>query len=265
MFRRAVTDRQLVLSLAQAIATHPLIKDPPIFPPVIVAGTTPQPVRITKIRTFAGPELSEPGLTLSVYPATNPRSLTQKSIRFKDVYVGQADTPEYAHQATHDICVELSLQDPDFDIPITLNYDEITETLLGTAHGRQISSQDPVDSRLYSEDLNAQVRNKPLEVFVVPAEEILREYVTLVRCVVRDIETFSPWMFRNPNVVDVNYASSELFDREPANIIFHRAVIRLALDVYEPALARDFSYLKPIRQIVMDSRLQGEQKTFDLL
>ncbi len=262
MFRYSVTDRQVILSIIQAIATHPLIKDPPIYPPIQPVGSRAEPIRITKYRAFAGPELIEAGLTLSVYP-TYRANAPRKSIRFTDHVIGQADYPDYSQKASHDITIELSLQDASFDIPFTVSYDELSQRLPGVAHGRQISSQHPKDSQLYNSDLEGQVRNKSLEISILPAEEILREYTTLVRAIVRDIETFSPWMFRNPTVVDVVYGSTEIFDREPRNIIFHKSYIHIEVDSYESALARDFSYLRPIYRVGVDSPIQNIEAEFD--
>lgn len=257
------TDRQFILALLNAIATHRDIKNPQIYKPVIVGGRIfpedCEPVRIEKFRTFGGLELIEAHkLTLAVYPMSSRYAnikgyitapMGDKSIRFEPYTLGsptQAPTHKYAERAMFRVIVQLYYCDPDLDCPVgvTSYLHDYERTLYDVPHGRLVQYKDDLtdaneaEARLVREEL---ARVNTLEVQVLPGEEILRDYISLLRGVLRDIHMVRPFAIRRPNILAVDYPSTN-WVRDSENLVFHTAYIIAEYDLWEPPRHTDYTF-----------------------
>ena len=271
------TDRQFILALLNAIATHRDICDPQIFKPVIVDGRVmpgdEDPVRITKFRTFGGLEIIEPHeLTLAVYPMSSRYAnikgyitapLGDKSIKFEPYSLGAPTPPndEYTERAMFRVIVQLYLCDPGLDCPVAVdswmtNYER---TLYGISHGRLVQYDDDrtqaTDAVLQLHQESLATRNT-LEVQVLPGEEILRDYMSLLRGVLRDIHQVRPFAIRRPTILAVDYPSTNWI-RDSENLVFHTAYIIAEYDLWEPPRAADYVFACP-RKIDTVEELIGD-------
>lgn len=257
------TDRQFYLALLNAIATHRDIQNPKIYKPVIVGGRVfeedTEPVRIEKFRNFGGLELIESHkLTLAVYPMHSRYAnikgyitapFGDKSIRFEPWTMGspsQAPTHKHSELAKFRVIVQLYYCDPDLDCPVAVEsyLHDYERTLYDIPHGRlvQYTDEQTVENgarrKFYRDEL---ARKNVLEVQVLPGEEILRDYMSLLRGVMRDIHMIRPFAIRRPTILAVDYPSTN-WVRDSENLVFHTAYIIAEYDLWEPPRHTDFTF-----------------------
>lgn len=125
------THDQAVNALLCAILQHPEVQNSQIYYPVILGESTPaDPIRITSARDFGGVELIEPGLTLAVYPLHDDYNqssahlttrLSNKSVVYKDKYLGRPESNSYAVQNTFNFVVQLFYQDASYNLPVEIS------------------------------------------------------------------------------------------------------------------------------------------------
>ncbi len=78
---------------------------------------------------------------------------------------------------------------------------------------------------------------KSIELAVLPAEEILKEWITLLRYAIRDISILQPWRVRNPQIVSVCYETAELFKKaNGADAVLHSAWIKFKFSYTDIAI-----------------------------
>jgi hypothetical protein len=265
------SERQLCRALLNAIATHPLIKNPGIYYPAIVNEATPtSQVLIQNWRLFGGLELIEPGLTLSVFPyhsgyklssGVYSRLIADKSMHFDEKHksaqigaVGQA-----AVAATIRLIVQLYYQDTVFNAPIQIKSDLVSQTDLTTniPHGELVQITDEPQQSLLPDRVYFQTEQSVLNVQILPGEEILRDYMPLLRFVIRNIPILHPFYHRNPNILYVDYPTSNWI-REGSNVVFHTAYMCIEYDIQEPGLNNsgtsalpDSPYTFPVPQVII--------------
>jgi hypothetical protein len=243
------SERQLCRALINAIATHPLIKEPGIYYPAIV-GENPQtePIRVSNWRLFGGLELIEPGLTLSVFPyhsgyklksGVYSRLLADKSLHFDEKHAASqlGSVSKAAAAATMRVIVQLYFQDTTFNAPIQIRSDLVTQSDLTTniPHGDLVQITDEPQETLLDDQVYFQTEQSVLNVQILPGEEILRDYMPLLRYVVRDIPVLHPFYHRNPNILYVDYPTSNWI-REGENLVFHTAYMCIEYDIQEPGI-----------------------------
>jgi hypothetical protein len=273
----APTMRQLVHATILAIMTHPLIQDPPVYWPV---GQREQ-VRIRYVRAYGGIELAEPGLTLSVYPHTSTvdvrRTLptvpaTNKSCVYESHTLGRPEDGTWQQMATYHLMVTLNYAEPSVPETYRVAYDRtLYPGGLGpyrvhpdAAHGYDVALQGtaqpaPADPQLsppaHVEALEIpglavnpldRVHNEPgvLAVDINLAEEVLREYMDLLRIVLADTPTLRPFAVRSTQVKWIDYVTSHWL-RTGTDIYFHQAMLLWELTLYPPANWRDLYTLPP--------------------
>lgn len=273
-----ITERQLCRALLNAIATHPLIKDPGIFYPAIV-GDRPleDPIKIEKWRLFGGTELIEPGLTLSVFPfhssyknesASYSQSTSDKSLVFGGVK-GRSELGRSNYSNVGGVIrlvVQLYYQEATFDAPIKIKSDLVTFSDITsiTPHGEQVQFKESTAVKPLDDSTPYAVEENTLDVQILPGEEILRDYIPLLRHVIRDITELRPFSVRNPFIHVVDYPTSN-WRRDGENLIFHTAYLVVEYDISEPGIRSGhvvfnpdqpvFSYPKPEHITVEDQRL----------
>lgn len=243
--RTYATDRQLVLSILAGVYSHPLIQNPNIYYPLANRNEKPKVVKIEKYRTYAGRELLEPGLTLSVYP----RYKRQMAMEFSPYTLGNPEPGQHLDKGVCRIVLQLSIQDAAFDSPYAMALEQLTNYSPYTAHGRQIAVTTTNTNTVLSEALGDFAQTENFRCFVSPAEEVLREYTSLLRAVLRDQQTFQPFIQRNLAVKAVEYLTPEVFEDAPENLVFHKSLIHIELDVFEPPSARNLEFLPSIETV----------------
>lgn len=246
MTRYAANDAQIVIAVLSGIATHPLVLEPPIYHPTDVdAFDNPLQMKIGKLRTYAGKELSDvSSLVLSVYPI--PRSMeigVKHSVMSEPYLIGNTHPGDYIDKCKFSLCVELHFFDPIFDAPIEVpvfqhrNYDH------STFHGDAMDYKDgqslplPFEELVTPPTILENIDFTPT-VSIIPAEEILRAYGSLLRNVIRDQDTFKPWNIRNPCVKWTDYMTTEIFESEDDNLIFHSLKLGIEIEFFETNNAR---------------------------
>lgn len=242
------TERQVCRALLNAIATHPFIKNPQIYYPALV-GDAPQtePVKITGWRLFGGVELLNDGLTLAVFPyhsnyrlstSNYSRYLSDKSMHFDDrnnLNASLGAVSEVGAAGTIRLVVQLYLRETTFNGPVQIRSDVVQNSDLTTyvPHGNLVQLTDEPQLRALDSTTPRQTQEHLLDVQILPGEEILRDYIPLLRNVVRDIPVLRPFYIRNPTIIFADYPTSNWI-REGQNLIFHTAYIVVEYDVVEP-------------------------------
>jgi hypothetical protein len=263
------TDRQICMSVLLALANHPLVLDSEVFLPVLIQGQLDtEPVRIKKYRLFGGTELSEPGLTLAVYPFHSSLDSIQGTItpavRNKSIYypedsmrttLGRSDNANYNVHGVFNIVVQLYYLEPTFNAPAEITFDTIPRTTTNDRlpYGQQIQLVDgvqtedllPLDSKV--PDV---VTRRTLSIEVLPAEEVLRDWMSILRTALRDIRTFNSFTLRDVNVLCVDYPTTNWIQN--GNLVFHSAYLMAQFDLTEPAYLPDLGYL-PVEDISLTS------------
>jgi hypothetical protein len=221
-----------------AIGTHPLVQNASIFNPAAPVDQPPEPVRITKFRLYGGKELLTNELTLSLFPA--PKDLgggSGKYIQLAPQTLGPNYADGYADSMLGRFHLELCIRLPEFDAPVEINYQQINNAL---------NTWSPTDNLLYGDAAPVYVQQQGLmsttntfSVTVLPAEELLRDWISVLRYVIRDIRHLRPYEVRNLQITDVVYDSSGIFDTDKVEaLVFHRATIQFELRWSEGGFGR---------------------------
>jgi len=226
----SATDRQVVLAVALALQKHPLMQELPIFEVGTPVGQPPVRVAVQKFRTYSGLELPEPGLTLSVFPTGGYTSTA--SLENEHYTMGRPDPGEYSDRTRFRLTIQASIIEASFDVPIAVSY-SLQESEEYGPFGQRFELVEPAN-----QDEPAEVTGEAI-IYVVPSEEMLRDLMTMIRYIVRDIGHFQPYGIRNPSILYTNYpTTSTISQTNPENLVFHRAETVIEFDIYETNLAR---------------------------
>lgn len=272
------TDKQLILALIAAVASHRWVVDHSVYYPPLVsdvsAGKPRERVGIVQYRDTGGTELIEPGLTLSIYPFHSSysnlkgglnSSKSQKSISFENYTLGSPSNSSYAELAKFRVMMQLFYLDATFNEPVDIYYD-ITQLRNPTrryAHGDLVRYVDPADGSLGSfpapddPDYQNFVR-RALRIRTFPGEHILRDWMPVLRSVVRDITTLHPYAVRRPSIMAVDYPSSNWLSNGE-HLIFHTAYMIVEYDMFEPPGADDYLFPNPQLNITAEDSIDGHQ------
>lgn len=242
-------------ALLMAILSHPYVKDTEVSYPNI-GGRAQPAVGIKRARLFGGPELIEPGLTLAVYPfhstydpikGAPSTSFDKQSIYYppnsKEGYSTIRGVTGRKAQATHacmKFVVQLYLKDATFNASTTLRADYQSGTVDRTNDYFGYDFQYEDDAVQGAERLQDRkdflVNSTSVEVQILPGEEILTQWMDIIKYAIRDITVLYPFpSIRNPHILATDYPTSTWLSK-PANLIFHTATHVVQYDVAEPAL-----------------------------
>lgn len=240
------TERQVVRALLNAIATHPDVVNANVYYPLTVGdgGVVPK-VPLISYRTFAGTEYIEDGLTLAIYPVYPAMGLG-RAITYTDMTLGSASNSNYRVEATLRLVVHLYYREPTYNAPAVLysdtasKYNDIINEL---PYGRklQFKEKEVSDAVALNKQLplSAFVKQQQLQINILPGEEILRDWMCILRAVIRDIPTLQPFAVRNPSIKLVEYETPNW--QEPTkNLVFHSAYMVVEYKMYEPPKANEF-------------------------
>lgn len=259
--RRTPSLRQLIWSTIAGISCHPKIKKPGIFNPAPNNNGEFEEIFIEKWRTFDGWELEDDRLTCSVYPKYSTKSSTTstpsaQSATFQPYELSEKGTT----LATYTLIVQLQLQDVAIGRePMTLPYYVAVSNSgdMITPHGFNFVADEDVDLsdrqklREFNDRVDEYIINEPkriersnVEVEINPAEEILREYMDLMRTVLSDLRTILPWSVRSTQVTDYDFPTASWSSNEP-NVYFHIAYLEWEVRVFVPTMPVDLNTMIP--------------------
>lgn len=238
-------------ALLMALLTHPYVKNTSVTYPEI-GGRKVEPIAIKRGRLFGGPELIESGLTLAVYPyhsAYDPVTSTPTGFRSQSILyptdggtlggVSRADKSQ-GFLAQMRFIVQLYLRDTVYNAPTTMkaSFQEPEVDRDNDYYGYNYQYE---DDRLPGFDplqdtKEFLVDSTEISVQVLPGEEILTQWLDIIKYAIRNIKVLRPFMnVRNPIILTSDYPTST-WTTKPANLIFHTAYHIVQFDVVEPEL-----------------------------
>ena len=255
--------RQLILATIIGIQSHPRIRKPNIFYPILQPGEEPQEVFIENWRDFGGIALEDPGLTCSVYPNHTARDTRRgrpedgRSIKYAPYTLGgptDATSNDIAH---YQLVVELAYQDERYGEGIDFEYTEQDSLDMQLANHAYLNALniDQYRSLEYESPFLAPdtplpaVQSKPNSVTIRTnvGESILREYMDLIRLVLVDLPTLRPFSVRSSQLLCVDYPTSNWIRRN-TDIYFHSAYLIWELTLYPPNSWKDI-YFMPVKRV----------------
>lgn len=265
--------RQLCYALIGGIASHPLIQDPPIYYPVLTPNKKErQQIKINKYRTYGGIELlnvTNEGLTCAVYPAYVPRNTktghpsterdSQKSISYSPYELGKVSpNNSVLEKVTFKLVVELHYHDVAISNGVdTINFAKANPYITNALN--KIPSDnynylyiekdkefvEPLDSYTIDNFVNKNISNESNSVFsnlqidINPGEEILRDYMELLRIVINQL-TLQPFKTKSLQVKNIDFPTSNWLE-DSKNVYFHMAYLIVDIELYLPSTNYLFS------------------------
>lgn len=273
------TDKQLILALIAAVSSHPWVVNHSVYYPRILAdvqaGKSPEKVGIVNYRDTGGTELLEPGLTLAVYPFHSSysnlkgslnSSKSQKTVSFEAYTLGSPMDSTYAEVAKFRVVLQLFYLDASFNEPIDLLF--YKAALLNPEQldqGREVKYVDDQDgdtggviNPLYAPPSYVNYTRNVIRIRTFPGEHVLRDWMPILRSVIRNISSLKPYAVRRPQILAVDYPSSNWL-KNPEHLIFHTAYMIVEYDMYEPPGAQDYLFPKPDLNITAEDSIYGYQ------
>jgi hypothetical protein len=257
MARIFPTVRQVVLATLVGLSSHPRVQNPGIY-----YVNTKLEQKIARWRSYGGYELEEDKLTCSVYPAytsratkgTAPSISRRKSIEYAPYTLGQHSDATSMEEATYTIIVELAFRDATLGESTMVPYDYLidlgNEGPLLTQHGLNVMTHEGTHLDLSTTDLEdfqpslegVQRLQSQLQVQVLPAEELLREYMELIRLALNDMGTMRPFSIRSSRVVSIDFPTSS-WTQHATDVLFHSAFLIWELSLYPPTSWKDIYFI----------------------
>ena len=226
MNRYYPTLKEIIYTALTIIHNHPNIKKPIVTYPIPNSDGSFTPVPIDKYRAYDGLELIEPGLTLSIFPkyTSTPESGNNSSTaKFNPYTLGNKDAG-FMYEVTYRLVIDLVYQD------IALNNDK--QLLYVRDKFNNVSP--------YQETLRDQTQDPFVEehgllnLEVNPAEDILRDYLEVIRLIIESIDYYAPWSIRSSSIISFDFPTSS-WSNDSKNIYFHKAFMVWELGTYAPS------------------------------
>jgi hypothetical protein len=225
-FNSVPSDRDLNIILAIAISQHPHVQNAVILDPTRPA----EPVKIEKLKLYGGRELTEAGLVLGIYPDKVGLGNSMQGFMKEQplsIASNQAQGATFLTEAY--FVAQLSYRVTDFDTPVTVKYGQSTQNL-GQGVGPTEHLLFGPENYQYGSYPSGSYQEESLEVVVLPAEEVLKDWTTVLRYVIRDIRYLHPYRVRSPQIISVSYDTSEIFSTAAReNLVFHTSSIHFKL------------------------------------
>jgi hypothetical protein len=271
------SNRNLCYSIIGAIASHALIQNPPIYYPVTLPGQNKQQIKINKYRTYGGIELmnvTNSNLTCAVYPAYVPRNVrsghptterdNQKSISYTPYEFGKSSpTNDVKEKVNYKFIVELHYHDVAIGNGThTINFakanpfissvfgniapDNFSYLYTDKSGGFNESIHNSTVDRFVSNNSDSSISFSSLNVDINPGEEILRDYMELLRIVLNQTK-LQPFGARNLIVRNIDFPTSNWLE-DSKNVYFHLAYLTLDVELYLPCT----NYLFSSPEVVQD-------------
>ena len=239
------TIRNIINSIVIAINEHPLIKNPPVYYPIPDDRGEFEQIKVARYRTFDGMELTEPGLTVSVFPNFTSDLIPSgysgqrtKPITFKPEFLGNKGLG-FSYETNFKIIVAAHYQDTALGQSKLVNY--------AVGKDYEVIGHD-VFSKLEARRLagSGSVTNS-LEVEINPGEEIIREYMFLLKYVLDDNHKILPWSISSSQVEAIDFPTTSWKDKSE-NIYFHYGYLVWTVSLYLPgSLTSYFAPETPVK------------------
>lgn len=245
-------------ALLMGILTHPFVTKAQVrYPPL--EGVEPEIVTIQRGRLFGGPELVEPGLTLAVYPyhsgydplqGAPPDTLSsEKSMIYPlaneakakfSTLGGARGNREHGQHAVIKFMVQLYYRDTVYDTPLAISADYIDQddVVAEDFYGYRFQYKDDSLTELptLQDKTKKFVKTKTINVQVLPGEEVLTQWLDIIKFAVRELKVLQPFnSVRNPSVLCADFPTST-WTAKSSNLIFHTAYLVVQYDVVEPPI-----------------------------
>jgi hypothetical protein len=114
-------------------------------------------------------------------------------------------------------------------------------------YGETIQFVDGVDALYYSlaNKTGKLTQFKDVEVQILPGEEVLTQWLDILKHVIRDVKYLNPYViYRNPQILHSNYPTTS-FLTQRANLVFHTAYHMVEFSVVEGHLPNRYPYPQP--------------------
>lgn len=208
--------KDIIYSTISIIHNNEAIQNPIVKSPIPTSTGVYLPIPIDRYRNYDGMELIEPGLTLSIFPQADLAS------EFKPLTVG-AKSNGFMYEATYHLVIHLAYQE--------LAINETKQLVYIKNKDYQISPN--------ADLLNSQNKDLVPKKFIVPieinvAEDILRDYLEVIRVIVEQIDYFAPWNLRGTNITKMIFPTTS-WSAENKQIYFHQAYMHWDISTYAPA------------------------------
>lgn len=234
MKRYFPTVKDLVYSAIAAINNHRFIQNPIVYSPLPDNRGKYNPIPITRYRTYDGKELIEPGLTLAVFPASSNRgesssytNIPPNSAVFNTYEMGPKNAT-YQYEGIYKLVVALYYQEVALNESKEIVYYEVKD-----------KPEVIIENKELARERKAKLWNpKKLNIEINPGEDILRDYLDVLRLVIEEIsiDGLMPWRVRGSQVTHYDFPTSS-WSAKNENIYFHFAYLYWELSMYAPAVA----------------------------
>jgi hypothetical protein len=248
MQRYFPTVKDLIYSAIAAIYNHRFIKNPIVYSPIPDNRGNYQPVSINRYRTYDGKELIEPGLTLAIFPASSNRAESSSytnnppnSATFTPFEIGKKDS-NYQYEGIYKFVVGLYYQ----EVAINETKDLIYYTLKN-------KPEVIIEDRDIARERKANLWDaKKLNIEINPGEDILRDYLDVLRLVIEelDVDGLLPWRVRGSQVTHFDFPTSS-WSAKNENIYFHYAYLYWEISMYTPAIFKKDEKIFPVDTITL--------------
>jgi hypothetical protein len=260
MERRFGNVKQLVHAIIAGLSTHPLIINPQVYYP----GTTTL-IPIDRYRSYGGYDLDSTGLTCSVYPVYSSRLVKgtalgrgiHKSVEYSPTHLGSR-TELSLDTAIYTFVVELTYLDGTYGDTTSIPFEykerfvDPSNVVLNTPHGERINLQETSFSTNNNQNLDNTggyiINNKSVTFDIIPAEEILREYIDILRLVLNDMMSIKPYLIRNSQVIHADFPTST-WSRNSSDLVLHNAYLVWQISSYIPRTWNDVVLMQKSNQL----------------
>lgn len=238
------TLKEIVYNTLTVIHNHPAVQNPIVLEPVADFNGKFNPVPIDRYRSYDGLELVEPGLTLSIFPRYSPSDAPyggSLASEFKPYTLGPK-TQGSMYEATYFLTIGLAYQDVAINNTKRLVY-------VQDKYSNVASDEDKLKD--YSEDKFP--KKKFMELEINPGEEIVRDYLEVIRLILEGIDYYAPWNIRSSSITGMGFPSTS-WSKDSKQIYFHQAYMNWELSTYapttyqEPGLVRNLTITNNIKQ-----------------
>ena len=240
--------RQLIWSIIVGLSSHPRIQSPNVFFPVLIGEENNEPTEIfiERWKTYDGIEVQSPNLTCAVFPynqSSNSSSFADTSAVFEPYELGR----EGQRKAIYNFVIKLYFTGVAINNTIRVPYYIVrNNNNYSSPHGVNFFVSPDLNLKDGSELLKAHEKfhknrseyksliDKEIDIEINPAEEILREYIDILRTALDDLPFILPWKIKSSEVKAYDFPTTSWSQEDP-NIFFHTAHVYWSVKLYVPS------------------------------
>lgn len=229
--------KDIIYTTLSVINNHPNIKEPIVKNPLPDINGVFQPIPIVKYRNFEGLELPEGGLTLSIFPRHDRGNFSYGAgqAAVYEPYTLGPKTQGFLAEATYHIVVHLALRD------VALGNFKNLVYLKDKFNNVTSSSKEELSSNTGEPEIFIKEESVPVEINA--AEDILRDYLEIIRVILESIDYYAPWNLRSTTVSSLSFPTSS-WDSDNKQLIFHQAYLNWDIATYAPVGVYDPTIIK---------------------